>query len=51
MLKTAALRIAVLGPEGMAAGLLGASDVLVRDICEGLDLLLNPQRLVATLRR
>jgi soluble P-type ATPase len=51
MFNTAALRIAVLGPEGMAAALLTAADVLVRDISEGLDLLLNPDRLVATLRR
>jgi soluble P-type ATPase len=51
MFNAAALRIAVLGPEGMATALLNASDVLVRDINDGLDLLLNPQRLVATLRR
>jgi soluble P-type ATPase len=51
MFDAAALRIAVLGPEGLAASLLKSSDVLVRDINEGLDLLLNPRRLVATLRR
>lgn len=51
MFNAAALRIAVLGPEGMAMALLGSSDVLVADIRDGLDLLLFPQRLVATLRR
>jgi soluble P-type ATPase len=51
MFNAAALRIAVLGPEGMAAALLANADVLVRDINDGLDLLLRPNRLVATLRR
>jgi P-type E1-E2 ATPase len=51
MFNAAALRIAVLGPEGMATALLNASDVVVRDIRDGLDVLLRPQRLVATLRR
>lgn len=51
MFNAAALRIAVLGPEGLAAELLRSVDVLVRDPCEGLDLLLHPRRLVATLRR
>lgn len=51
MFNAATLRIAVLGPEGMATALLNSSDVLVRDINDGLDLLLYPQRLVATLRR
>lgn len=51
MFNAAALRIAVLGPEGLAAVLLNTADVLVYDINDGLDLLLRPQRLVATLRR
>lgn len=51
MLNAAALRIAILGGEGLAAALLSSSDVLVRDINDALDLLLNPRRLVATLRR
>lgn len=51
MFNAAALRIAVLGPEGLAAELLRSADVLVRDPCEGLDLLLHPRRLAATLRR
>jgi len=51
MFNAAALRVAVLGPEGMATALLKPGDVLVGDINDGLDLLLHPQRLVATLRR
>ena len=51
LFNTVALRIAVLGPEGLAPGLISASDVLVRDVNEGLDLLLSPDRVVATLQR
>jgi soluble P-type ATPase len=51
MLNAAAVRIAILGPEGMATTLLANADVLVRDINDALDLLLRPKRLVATLRR
>lgn len=51
MLRRAALAILVLGPEGAAVEALLAADVVVKEINEGLDLLLNPKRLVATLRR
>ena len=51
MLQEAALGIAVIGPEGMASELLGASDVICNDINDALDLLLAPMRLTATLRR
>lgn len=50
MLREAALGIVVLGPEGASAKALEAADVVVTDICDGLDILLNPGRLVATLR-
>jgi len=50
MMRVAGLSVAVLGPEGAASGLLSASDVIVRDIRDGLDLLANPLRLKATLR-
>lgn len=50
MLAAADLGIAVLGPEGMAAALLGAADVLAPSIDDALDLLLDPRALVATLR-
>jgi P-type E1-E2 ATPase len=51
MLSAAALGIAVQGPEGLAVEALRAADVVVSRIEDGLDLLLHPQRLVATLRR
>lgn len=37
--------------EGAAAQTLMAADIVVRDINDALDLLLNPKRIVATLRR
>lgn len=51
MLSAAALGVAVLGPEGLAVEALRAADVVVSRIEDGLDLLLHPQRLVASLRR
>jgi soluble P-type ATPase len=51
MLKEAALGIAVLGPEGLGVPALLAADVLVASIDDALELLLNPKRLIATLRR
>lgn len=51
MFKEAALTIAVMGPEGAAADLAAAADLLVRDVRDALDLLLHPLRLKATLRK
>jgi soluble P-type ATPase len=51
MLEHAALSIAVVQEEGAAVATLQAADVVARNILDALDLLLNPQRLVATLRR
>jgi P-type E1-E2 ATPase len=51
MLATAAVGIAVLGPEGLATPALVAADLVVPSIEAALDLLLKPRRLVATLRR
>jgi P-type E1-E2 ATPase len=51
MLRTAALAIAVLGEEGLALETLNAADVIAPHINAALDLLLDPPRLVATLRR
>jgi P-type E1-E2 ATPase len=51
MLSSVALGIAVLGPEGLAPEATRAADVVVNQIQDGLDLLLHPRRLVATLRR
>ncbi len=50
MLAAAALSIAVLGPEGMAAGLWRRADVVVARVEDALDLLRDPRRLRATLR-
>lgn len=50
MLQAAALGIAVLGREGLSMAALTSADVLVASIDDALDLLLKPQRLVATLR-
>ena len=50
MLQAAALGIAVLGPEGLAVEALRAAEV-VAGIHDALDLLLHPERMVATLRR
>ena len=50
MVREAAIGIAVVGPEGAAGDVIRAADVVVRDIREGLSLMLNPLRLKATLR-
>ncbi len=50
MCQAAALSVAVVGREGVCAALLPCVDVGVTSITDALDLLLEPQRLVATLR-
>jgi soluble P-type ATPase len=50
MMEVAGLGIAVIGPEGAAAGLLACVDVVTRDIRDALDLIGDPLRLKATLR-
>jgi P-type E1-E2 ATPase len=51
MLRRAAVGIAVVGHEGLAAECLAASDLVVPNIESALDLLLFPRRLLATLRK
>jgi soluble P-type ATPase len=51
MLGRAALGILVVGPEGSAVGSLLRAKVVVPDARAGLELLLYPKRLIATLRR
>ena len=51
MLRAARLAVAVLGEEGLAVETLNAADVVVPHVNVALDLLLNPLRLVATLRK
>jgi soluble P-type ATPase len=50
MLKVSKLALAVAEGEGCALDALLNADILVRSIHEGLSLLLNPQRIVATLK-
>ena len=50
MLTVAGLGIAVIGREGAASVALTSADLLVNDIAAGLELLLHPRRLVASLR-
>ena len=50
MLQKAQLGILILGAEGCSSRALAASDIVVKDIIDALDLLLKPQRLIATLR-
>jgi hypothetical protein len=47
----AAVGIVVIRPEGTGGEAVHAADILVRDIRDGLDLLLKPSRLKATYRR
>jgi soluble P-type ATPase len=50
MLRLAILGIAVLTTEGVAIRALQAADVLVHNPLDAIDLLLQPKRLIATLR-
>jgi soluble P-type ATPase len=50
ILKEAGLGIGVLGEEGMAVSAMNDADLVVKNISDGLDLLMKPKRLVATLR-
>jgi soluble P-type ATPase len=51
MMRSAALGICVMSPEGVAVETLLQADLVARDIFEALDLLEKPLRIVATLRR
>lgn len=51
MLKMAALGIGVIQEEGAALWALMAADVVCRSFTDAADLLLQPKRLIATLRR
>lgn len=50
MFQNAALSIAIMESEGLCSALLLESDICVASIEDGLDLLLNPKRLIADLR-
>lgn len=51
MLRAAALGILVLGGEGSCGKAISSADIVVKEILDGLDLLINPKRIIATLRR
>jgi P-type E1-E2 ATPase len=51
MLEASAIGICVIGREGAATAAARAADVVVTNVVDGLDLLLRPRRLIATLRR
>lgn len=51
MLSAAGLAVAVIGPEGAATSAIQAAHLAVTDSLGALELLLHPQRLIATLRR
>ena len=50
MCKEAALSVAIMGNEGAYSQLITQTDICVTSILDGLDLLLKPKRLIATLR-
>lgn len=50
MLKTAKIGVAVMLEEGCSVDALKSADIVVKSIIDGLDLLLEPKRLKATLR-
>lgn len=50
MLEHAALAIAILGEEGCSVHAMKRADIVVKDINDALALLLNPLRIIATLR-
>lgn len=50
MLDEASLSIVIIGQEGCAISALLKADIAVTNIVDALDLLLNPERIVATLR-
>lgn len=51
MFSEADLAIGITGREGCATSTLLKSDLIIENINDGLDLLLNPNRLIATLRK
>lgn len=50
MFEIAVLSVAVLEKEGMCSALMKESDIMVKSIEDGINLLLNPNALIATLR-
>lgn len=51
MLKNAGLGIAIIGPEGANRDAIAAADIVTTNIEDALQLLLNPKRIIAVLRK
>jgi soluble P-type ATPase len=51
MFEAAALGVAVIGPEGCCCQALLSADLVVSSVDDAIDLLLNPKRIVASLRK
>jgi soluble P-type ATPase len=51
MFFVAGLKICVLGPEGVSTSVLAVANIVVRSPEDAIRLLINPTRLIATLRR
>jgi len=51
MLKESLLGVCILGREGTSGDAIMVADIIIADINDALDLLLNPDRLVDTLRK
>ena len=51
MFEAADIAIAITGREGCATSTILKSDLIIDDINDALDLLLNPKRLIATMRK
>ncbi len=51
MLKNSKIGIGIFGKEGCATSILKVADLIVPDICLGLELLIYQKRLIATLRK
>lgn len=50
MLEAAVLSIAVIGEEGLCSKLITSSDIVVKSIDDGINLLINQKSLIATMR-
>jgi P-type E1-E2 ATPase len=50
MLKEAALGIGVIGEEGASGSVFREADLIVKDIIDALNIILHPERMIATLR-
>lgn len=50
MFEESALSVAVIGDEGCAVKAIFSADIITKDINDAIDLILNPQRIKATLR-